>query len=114
MHKKIPDLVVGDVIYFCQRWWSVIAIKPIAGPTKQTCLTLKAPYLTIKQAFDDTVFVSYKEQKPEPQKTPQQEFTRKEVIDWMKKTRTTFENFETLQMKRRRHSLKKRGQNDNS
>lgn len=112
MYKQIPEVVIGDLIYFCQRWWSVIAIKPIAGRTKQTCLTLKTPYSTIKQTFDNTVFVRYTEQKPEPQQTPQQQFTRKEVIDWLKKTRTTFENFETLQMKRRRRHLKKRGKND--
>lgn len=86
MHKKIPDLIVGDLIYFCQRWWSVIAIKPITGRLKQTCLTLKTTHLTIKQHFDDCVFVRCTEQKQEPQKTPQQQFTRKEVIDWMKKT----------------------------
>lgn len=108
MHKKIPDLVVGDLIYFCQRWWSVVAIKPIAGRTKQTCLTLKTTYLTIKQNFDDCVFV--RSQKEE--KSSQQEFTRKEVIDWLQKTQATFENFEVLEAKRRRHL--KRGQNDDS
>lgn len=108
VYKQIPDLVVGDLIYFCQRWWSVIAIKPIAGRTKQTCLTLKTTHLTIKQNFDDCVFV--RSQKEE--KFSQQEFTRKEVIDWLQKTQATFENFEVLEAKRRRHL--KRGQNDDS
>lgn len=107
-YKQIPDLVVGDLIYFCQRWWSVIAIKPIAGRTKQTCLTLKTTHLTIKQNFDDCVFV--RSQKEE--KSSQQEFTRKEVIDWLQKTQATFENFEVLEAKRRRHL--KRGKDDDS
>lgn len=108
VYKQITDLVVGDLIYFCQRWWSVIAIKPIAGRTKQTCLTLKTTHLTINQNFDDCVFV--RSQKEE--KSSQQEFTRKEVIDWLQKTQATFENFEVLEAKRRRHL--KRGQNDDS
>lgn len=107
-YKQITDLVVGDVIYFCQRWWSVIAIKPIAGRTKQTCLTLKTTHLTINQHFDDCVFVRNKKK----EKSLQQEFTRKEVIDWLQKTQATFENFEVLEAKRRRHL--KRGQNDDS
>lgn len=108
VYKQITDLVVGDLIYFCQRWWSVIAIKPIAGRTKQTCLTLKTTHLTIKQNFDDCVFVlSQKEEK-----SSQQEFTRKEVIDWLQKTQATFENFEVLEAKRRRHL--KRGKDDDS
>ena len=107
-YKQIPDLVVGDLIYFCQRWWSVIAIQPIAGRTKQTCLTLKTNRLSIKQNFDDCVFVvSQKEEK-----SSQQKFTRREVIDWLQKTQATFENFEVLEAKRRRHL--KRGQNDDS
>ena len=113
-YKHIPVLVVGDLIYFCQRWWSVVAIKPIAGRTKQTCLTLKTTHLTIKQHFDDCVFVRCTEQKQEPQKTSEEKYTKKYQTEWLQKTRLTFENFETLQMKRRRHSLKKRGKDDNS
>lgn len=109
MHKKIPDLVVGDVIYFCQRWWSVIAIKPIAGRTKQTCLTLKTTHLTIKQNFDDCVFVRCTQ---EPQKTSEEKYTKKYQTEWLQKTQATFENFEVLEAKRRRHL--KRGKDDNS
>jgi|688.fasta_scaffold233791_2 hypothetical protein len=114
VYKQIPELVVGDLIYFCQRLWSVIAIKPIAGCTKQTCLTLKITHLTIKQNFDDCVFVRCTEQKQDPQKISESEekYTKKYQTEWLQKTQATFENFETLQMKRRRHSLKKRGQND--
>ena len=75
-YKKITDLMVGDLIYFCQRWWSVIAIQPIAGRTKQTCLTLKTT-TTIKQHFDDCVFVRCTEQKQEPQKTSEEKYTKK-------------------------------------
>lgn len=107
-YKQIPDLVVGDLIYFCQRWWSVIAIKPIADRTKQTCLTLKTTHLTINQHFDDCVFVRFQKE----EKSSQQEFTRKEVIDWPRKTEATFQNFEVLEAKRRRHL--KRGKDDDS
>lgn len=110
VYKQITDLVVGDLIYFCQRWWSVVAIKPIAGRTKQTCLTLKTTHLTINQHFDDCVFVF--SQKEEPSKTSEEKYTKKYQTEWLQKTRSTFENFETLQMKRRRHSLKKRGKKD--
>lgn len=111
-YKKITDLVVGDLIYFCQRWWSVVAIKPIAGRTKQTCLTLKTTHLTIKQNFDDCVFVRCTEQKQEPLKTSEEKYTKKYQTEWLQKTRLTFENFEVLEAKRRRHL--KRGKDDDS
>jgi hypothetical protein len=112
VYKQIPDLVVGDLIYFCQRLWSVIAIKPIAGCTKQTCLTLKITHLTIKQNFDDCVFVRCTEQKQDPQKISESEekYTKKYQTEWLQKTQATFENFEVLEAKRRRNL--KRGKDD--
>lgn len=104
-YKRISDVSVNELIYFCQRWWLVIEIERIPGQDRQTVLTLALPHSKIKQFFADSTFVLYKKQT----KIAKQEFTRKEVIDWIEKTRVTFKNFKRLQAKKQRHLLRKGG-----